>query len=97
MVCLQGKDLNMDIDSNSLRLIDPTDDSILNSQPIHSIRVWGVGRDNGRYSLHCLSSASFFFSLLFCLFVWLVGWMGFFVCVYDEHSEIIVFNVQELV
>ncbi|KAL8598782.1 hypothetical protein ACOMHN_033345 [Nucella lapillus] len=43
-----GKDLYMDIDSRSLRLIDPTEVSALNSQPIHSIRVWGVGRDNGR-------------------------------------------------
>ncbi|XP_076446997.1 amyloid beta precursor protein binding family B member 2-like [Babylonia areolata] len=43
-----GKDLFMDIDCRSLRLIDPADTSLLNSQPIHSIRVWGVGRDNGR-------------------------------------------------
>ncbi|XP_076468554.1 protein Fe65 homolog isoform X2 [Babylonia areolata] len=43
-----GKDLYMDIDSHSLRLLDPVDFSVLNSQPIHSIRVWGVGRDNGR-------------------------------------------------
>lgn len=38
----------MDIDSSSLRLLDPSDGTLLNSQPIHSIRVWGVGRDNGR-------------------------------------------------
>lgn len=43
-----GKDLYMDIDSTSLRLLDPTDATLLNSQAIHSIRVWGVGRDNGR-------------------------------------------------
>ncbi|KAK7097258.1 protein Fe65 homolog isoform X2 [Littorina saxatilis] len=43
-----GKDLYMDIDCHSLRLLDPGDDSLLNSQAIHSIRVWGVGRDNGR-------------------------------------------------
>ncbi|PVD34945.1 hypothetical protein C0Q70_06226 [Pomacea canaliculata] len=43
-----GKDLYMDIDSSSLRLLDPSDGTLLNSQPIHSIRVWGVGRDNGR-------------------------------------------------
>lgn len=43
-----GKDLFMDIDSSSLRLVDPADLTLLNSQPIHSIRVWGVGRDNGR-------------------------------------------------
>ncbi|KAL5011526.1 hypothetical protein ScPMuIL_010077 [Solemya velum] len=43
-----GKDLYLDIDSHSLRLVDTQDFSVLNSQPIHSIRVWGVGRDNGR-------------------------------------------------
>lgn len=43
-----GKDLYMDLDHSSLRLVDPVDNTILNSQPIHSIRVWGVGRDNGR-------------------------------------------------
>lgn len=31
-----------------LKLIDPQDTTIVNVQPIHSIRVWGVGRDNGR-------------------------------------------------
>ncbi|XP_059152319.1 protein Fe65 homolog [Physella acuta] len=43
-----GKDLFMDLDNTSLRLVDPVDGVVLNSQPIHSIRVWGVGRDNGR-------------------------------------------------
>ncbi|XP_055895579.1 amyloid beta precursor protein binding family B member 2-like isoform X2 [Biomphalaria glabrata] len=43
-----GKDLFMDLDHTSLRLVDPVDGVVLNSQPIHSIRVWGVGRDNGR-------------------------------------------------
>ncbi|CAG5131290.1 unnamed protein product [Candidula unifasciata] len=43
-----GKDLFMDLDHNSLRLVDPVDGLTLNSQPIHSIRVWGVGRDNAR-------------------------------------------------
>lgn len=45
---LQGKDLYMDLDSDSLRLVDTQDFTTLNSQPIQSIRVWGVGRDNGR-------------------------------------------------
>lgn len=31
-----------------LNLVDPMDRSVLHSQPITSIRVWGVGRDNGR-------------------------------------------------
>ncbi|KAH3842091.1 amyloid beta precursor protein binding family B member 2-like isoform X2 [Dreissena polymorpha] len=43
-----GKDLYMDLDIESLRLIDPQDMSVLNYQPIHTIRVWGVGRENGR-------------------------------------------------
>lgn len=43
-----GKDLYMDLDTDSLRLIDPQDLSVLNYQPIHTIRVWGVGRENGR-------------------------------------------------
>lgn len=44
----QGKDLFMDLDDGALKLIDPETLTILNSQPIHTIRVWGVGRDNGR-------------------------------------------------
>ncbi|KAG8190962.1 hypothetical protein JTE90_010825 [Oedothorax gibbosus] len=43
-----GKDLFMDLDDYSLRLMDTQDLTILNTQPIHTIRVWGVGRDNGR-------------------------------------------------
>uniref|UniRef100_A0A8D8BKZ1 Protein Fe65 homolog n=1 Tax=Culex pipiens TaxID=7175 RepID=A0A8D8BKZ1_CULPI len=43
-----GKDLFMDLDDGALKLIDPESLTILNSQPIHTIRVWGVGRDNGR-------------------------------------------------
>lgn len=45
----QGKDLFMDLDEGALKLIDPENLTILNTQPIHTIRVWGVGRDNGRY------------------------------------------------
>ncbi|XP_065576742.1 protein Fe65 homolog isoform X2 [Artemia franciscana] len=44
----EGKDLFMDLDDASLKLVDPESLTILNSQPIHTIRVWGVGRDNGR-------------------------------------------------
>ncbi|XP_076321699.1 protein Fe65 homolog isoform X3 [Tachypleus tridentatus] len=43
-----GKDLYMDLDDYCLRLITPQDLTVLNTQPIHTIRVWGVGRDNGR-------------------------------------------------
>ena len=49
IIIFQGKDLFMDLDSQHLTLIDPQDLSVLNVQPIQSIRVWGVGRDNGRY------------------------------------------------
>lgn len=48
-VCQQGKDLFMDLDEGALKLIDPENLTVLNTQPIHTIRVWGVGRDNGRY------------------------------------------------
>ncbi|XP_054260441.1 protein Fe65 homolog isoform X2 [Macrosteles quadrilineatus] len=43
-----GKDLFMDLDEGALKLIDPENLTTLNTQPIHTIRVWGVGRDNGR-------------------------------------------------
>lgn len=48
LIFLQGKDLFMDLDEGALKLIDPENLTILNTQPIHTIRVWGVGRDNGR-------------------------------------------------
>lgn len=40
----------MELDDRDLRLLDPDSGALLHSQPIHQIRVWGVGRDNGRYS-----------------------------------------------
>ncbi|XP_048512008.1 protein Fe65 homolog isoform X4 [Athalia rosae] len=43
-----GKDLFMDLNEGALKLIDPENLTVLNTQPIHSVRVWGVGRDNGR-------------------------------------------------
>lgn len=49
LIWAQGKDLFMDLDEGALKLIDPENLTILNTQPIHTIRVWGVGRDNGRY------------------------------------------------
>lgn len=39
----------MDFVNNYLILSDPNDDNVLNKQSITSIRVWGVGRDNGRF------------------------------------------------
>lgn len=53
-VCQQGKDLFMDLDEGALKLIDPENLTVLNTQPIHTIRVWGVGRDNGRYVIAIL-------------------------------------------
>lgn len=38
----------MDLDDGALKLIDPESLNTLHTQPIHTIRVWGVGRDNGR-------------------------------------------------
>ncbi|XP_051561141.1 amyloid beta precursor protein binding family B member 2-like isoform X3 [Myxocyprinus asiaticus] len=44
----EGKDMYLILENNMLNLVDPMDRSILHTQPIASIRVWGVGRDNGR-------------------------------------------------
>uniref|UniRef100_A0A3P8UXL7 Amyloid beta protein binding family B member 2 n=1 Tax=Cynoglossus semilaevis TaxID=244447 RepID=A0A3P8UXL7_CYNSE len=41
-------DMYLVLENNMLNLVDPMDRSVLHSQPIASIRVWGVGRDNGR-------------------------------------------------
>ena len=46
--CVQGKSLYLELDEENVTLIDPQDLSVLNVQPIQSIRVWGVGRNNGR-------------------------------------------------
>ena len=48
MVGVQGKSLYLELDDENVTLIDPQDLSVLNVQPIQSIRVWGVGRNNGR-------------------------------------------------
>ncbi|KAM8879328.1 amyloid beta precursor protein binding family B member 2 isoform 2-T12 [Spinachia spinachia] len=44
----EGKDMYLVLENNMLNLVDPMDRGLLHSQPISSIRVWGVGRDNGR-------------------------------------------------
>ncbi|XP_032190038.1 amyloid-beta A4 precursor protein-binding family B member 2 isoform X4 [Mustela erminea] len=46
----EGKDMYLILENDTLSLVDPMDRSVLHSQPIASIRVWGVGRDNGRES-----------------------------------------------
>ena len=43
----EGKELTLELNEGSLRLIDSKGMTV-NSQAIHSIRVWGVGRDNGQ-------------------------------------------------
>ncbi|XP_015253189.1 PREDICTED: amyloid beta A4 precursor protein-binding family B member 1 isoform X1 [Cyprinodon variegatus] len=44
----EGKDMLMVLENDTMNLIDPLGQTLLHSQPIGSIRVWGVGRDNGR-------------------------------------------------
>ncbi|XP_076992829.1 amyloid beta precursor protein binding family B member 2 isoform X8 [Tamandua tetradactyla] len=44
----EGKDMYLVLENDLLSLVDPMDRTVLHSQPIVSIRVWGVGRDNGR-------------------------------------------------
>ncbi|KAM4854615.1 amyloid beta precursor protein binding family B member 2 isoform 5-T11 [Thomomys bottae] len=44
----EGKDMYLVLENDVLSLVDPMGRSVLHSQPIVSIRVWGVGRDNGR-------------------------------------------------
>ncbi|XP_041435371.1 amyloid-beta A4 precursor protein-binding family B member 2 isoform X6 [Xenopus laevis] len=44
----EGKDMYLILENDLLNLVDPMDRTLLHSQPIVSIRVWGVGRDNGR-------------------------------------------------
>ncbi|XP_063061160.1 amyloid beta precursor protein binding family B member 1-like isoform X2 [Engraulis encrasicolus] len=44
----EGKDMLMVLENEHMNLIDPLSQTLLHTQPIVSIRVWGVGRDNGR-------------------------------------------------
>uniref|UniRef100_A0A4W3HX43 Amyloid beta precursor protein binding family B member 1 n=1 Tax=Callorhinchus milii TaxID=7868 RepID=A0A4W3HX43_CALMI len=44
----EGKDMLLILENETLNLIDPLGQTLLHSQPIVSIRVWGVGRDSGR-------------------------------------------------
>ena len=43
-----GQDLILALNEGTLKLIDPRTNSVVQAQPIHTIRVWGVGRDDGR-------------------------------------------------
>ncbi|MED6267591.1 hypothetical protein CHARACLAT_013833 [Characodon lateralis] len=42
----EGKGMLLVLQDRMLTLVDPDDRSLLHSQPISSIRVWGVGRDH---------------------------------------------------
>ncbi|XP_047440841.1 amyloid beta precursor protein binding family B member 2 isoform X2 [Mugil cephalus] len=44
----EGKGMLLVLQDRMLTLVDPDDHSLLHSQPISSIRVWGVGRDHDR-------------------------------------------------
>ncbi|XP_011606871.1 amyloid-beta A4 precursor protein-binding family B member 1 isoform X2 [Takifugu rubripes] len=44
----EGKDMLLVLENDTMKLIDPLGQNLLHAQPIGSIRVWGVGRDNGR-------------------------------------------------
>ncbi|XP_028315065.1 amyloid-beta A4 precursor protein-binding family B member 2-like isoform X2 [Gouania willdenowi] len=44
----EGKGMLLVLQDHMLNLVDPDDSSLLHSQPISSIRVWGVGRDHDR-------------------------------------------------
>lgn len=44
----EGRDLLLELDQDQLRLLGPQGEEPLHVQPLHAIRVWGVGRDNGR-------------------------------------------------
>ncbi|XP_064433120.1 amyloid beta precursor protein binding family B member 1 isoform X3 [Mirounga angustirostris] len=45
---IKGKDLLLQLEDETLKLVEPQSQALLHAQPIVSIRVWGVGRDSGR-------------------------------------------------
>ncbi|KAL8194125.1 UNVERIFIED_CONTAM: hypothetical protein K2H54_000669 [Gekko kuhli] len=44
----EGQNMVMILKKDTMSLVDPLDHSLLHSQPIINIRVWGVGCNNGR-------------------------------------------------
>ncbi|XP_054829386.1 amyloid beta precursor protein binding family B member 1 [Eublepharis macularius] len=44
----KGKAMLLLLEKEALQLLDPEGGTVLHSQPISHIRVWGVGRDSGR-------------------------------------------------
>ncbi|NXL04199.1 APBB1 protein, partial [Mesembrinibis cayennensis] len=45
----EGRAMLLLLESQTLKLVDPQDQALLHAQPVASIRVWGVGRDSGRW------------------------------------------------
>ncbi|KAF1421101.1 Amyloid-beta A4 precursor protein-binding family B member 1, partial [Spheniscus magellanicus] len=45
----EGRAMLLLLESQMLKLVDPQDQALLHAQPVASIRVWGVGRDSGRW------------------------------------------------
>ncbi|NXK46871.1 APBB1 protein, partial [Chauna torquata] len=43
-----GRAMLLLLQSQTLKLVDPQDQTLLHAQPVASIRVWGVGRDSSR-------------------------------------------------
>nr|XP_048709728.1 amyloid beta precursor protein binding family B member 1 isoform X3 [Caretta caretta]XP_048709807.1 amyloid beta precursor protein binding family B member 1 isoform X3 [Caretta caretta]XP_048709891.1 amyloid beta precursor protein binding family B member 1 isoform X3 [Caretta caretta] len=44
----QGRAMLMFLDHETLQLVEPVARTLLHAQPVATIRVWGVGRDDGR-------------------------------------------------
>lgn len=42
------RELILSLNEGTLKLMDPLTGAVVSSQPIHTIRVWGVGRDDSR-------------------------------------------------
>lgn len=50
---LQGKGTLLVLEKEALELLDADGQTLLHRQPIAAIRVWGVGRDSGRWVWVC--------------------------------------------
>ncbi|XP_043359891.1 amyloid-beta A4 precursor protein-binding family B member 1 isoform X2 [Dermochelys coriacea] len=44
----QGRAMLMFLDHETLQLVEPVERTLLHTQPVATIRVWGIGRDDGR-------------------------------------------------
>ncbi|PIO76648.1 phosphotyrosine interaction domain protein [Teladorsagia circumcincta] len=66
-----GRELIMELDDNELSLIDPDTMTVVHSEKIQQIRVWGVGRDNGssqnfRCYIYVSKHFDWWYSVLWC-------------------------------